>query len=139
MTWDGYVVRVNYNEDNPLSINYHSANLLIKMEKDDKEGQHGPDLGLSIGDTINLDFNFLQLCFLRLFLSCGLRSRISRLLLVIGRFFGLGYFSGFWMSRCWCRLLVFFLHCGLHEAHQFAVELNGSDLVSPVLIRGLCY
>ena len=32
VTWDGYVVRVNYNDDNPLSFNYHSANLLIKMD-----------------------------------------------------------------------------------------------------------
>jgi len=34
--WDGYVVRVNFNEDNPMSLAYHSANLLIKMDDDDK-------------------------------------------------------------------------------------------------------
>ena len=50
MTWDGYVVRVSYNEDNPLSINYHSASLLVKMEEDDKPGEHGPDIGLSIAE-----------------------------------------------------------------------------------------
>ena len=50
VTWDGYVVRVSYNEDNPLSINYHSASLLVKMEEDDKPGEHGPDIGLSIAE-----------------------------------------------------------------------------------------
>ena len=30
--WDGYVVRVNYNEDNPMSLAYHSASILIKMD-----------------------------------------------------------------------------------------------------------
>mmetsp|Transcript_4101 Transcript_4101/g.5035 ORF Transcript_4101/g.5035 Transcript_4101/m.5035 type:complete len:195 (-) Transcript_4101:336-920(-) len=50
VTWDGYVVRVNFNEDNPLSFNYHSANLLIKMDYDDREGAHGPDIGLSISE-----------------------------------------------------------------------------------------
>ena len=50
VTWDGYVVRVNYNEDNPMSLAYHSANLLVKMEKDDRVGVHGPDIGLSISE-----------------------------------------------------------------------------------------
>ena len=29
---EGYVVRVNFNEDNPLSLTYHSASMLVKME-----------------------------------------------------------------------------------------------------------
>ena len=44
------MVRVNFNEDNPLSFNYHSANVLIKMEMDDREGAHGPDIGLSVSE-----------------------------------------------------------------------------------------
>ena len=48
--WDGYVVKVNYNEENPMSLAYHSANLMVKMDHDDRIGVHGPDLGLSINE-----------------------------------------------------------------------------------------
>jgi len=33
--WDGYVVRVNLNEDDPMSLAYHSANIMIKMNTSD--------------------------------------------------------------------------------------------------------
>ena len=33
-----------------MSVAYHSANLLIKMDQDDRVGVHGPDLGLSISE-----------------------------------------------------------------------------------------
>ena len=52
VSWDGYVVRVNFNEENPMSIAYHSANLLVKMDHDDRVGVHGPDLGLSISESM---------------------------------------------------------------------------------------
>ena len=35
-----------------MSIAYHSANLLVKMEVDDRVGVHGPDLGLSISEQM---------------------------------------------------------------------------------------
>ena len=35
VNWDGYVVRVNYNDDNPMSMSYHSASLIVKMDHDD--------------------------------------------------------------------------------------------------------
>ena len=35
ISWDGYVVRVNLNEDDPLSLAYHSANIMIKMNSSD--------------------------------------------------------------------------------------------------------
>lgn len=44
------MTRVNYNEDNPMSLNYHSANVLVKMDVDDRRDAHGPDLGLSISE-----------------------------------------------------------------------------------------
>ena len=50
VSWDGYVVRVNFNEDNPLSLAYHSASMLVKMDKDDRIGVHGPDIGVSISE-----------------------------------------------------------------------------------------
>ena len=33
-----------------MSLAYHSANLLVKMDLDDRKGFHGPDLGLSISE-----------------------------------------------------------------------------------------
>jgi len=33
-----------------MSIAYHSANLLVKMDIDDRVGVHGPDLGISISE-----------------------------------------------------------------------------------------
>lgn len=52
VSWDGYVVRVNFNEDNPMSLAYHSASMLVKMDEDDRIGVHGPDLGLSISEQM---------------------------------------------------------------------------------------
>lgn len=31
ITWDGYVIRVNLNDDDPMSMAYHSVNILLKM------------------------------------------------------------------------------------------------------------
>lgn len=57
VSWDGYVVRVNVNEDDPMHMAYNSASLLIKMEQDDREGFHGPDLGLSLSEYILNEFS----------------------------------------------------------------------------------
>ena len=54
--WRGWVVKLNLNEDNPMSMAYHSASILIKMEEDDHEGQFGADLGLSLSDQTLLEF-----------------------------------------------------------------------------------
>ena len=35
---------------------YHSASLLIKMDEDDREGVHGPDIGLSLSEHTLLRF-----------------------------------------------------------------------------------
>lgn len=48
--WDGYVVRVDFQENNPMSLAYHSASILVKMDQDDRKGLHGADLGLSISE-----------------------------------------------------------------------------------------
>ncbi len=48
--WQGSVVRVSINEEDPMSMAYHAASILIKMEGDDQEGVHGADLGLSISE-----------------------------------------------------------------------------------------
>lgn len=51
------MVRVNLNDDDPMSMAYHSASLLIKMDEDDREGVHGPDLGLSLSERILSQYN----------------------------------------------------------------------------------
>lgn len=56
VSWNGYVVRVNLNEDDPLSMAFHSASLLIKMEEDDHE-HHGADIGLSISEKVLEKYN----------------------------------------------------------------------------------
>ncbi len=33
-----------------MSLAYHSASILVKMEQDDRVGMHGADLGLSISE-----------------------------------------------------------------------------------------
>ncbi len=48
VTWDGYVIRVNLNDDDPMSKAYHSANIFIKMESSDLNENTGADLGISI-------------------------------------------------------------------------------------------
>lgn len=50
MSWDGYVIRINVNEDDPMTMAYHSGSILIKMDLDDRTGEHGADLGLSLSD-----------------------------------------------------------------------------------------
>lgn len=52
--WDGYVVRVNLNEDDPLSLNYHSANIMVKMNVSDITNGHGADLGVTFSE-LNLE------------------------------------------------------------------------------------
>jgi hypothetical protein len=49
--WDGYVVRVNLNDDDPLSLQYHTANILIKMEVSDMPEGNGADIGLSMSEA----------------------------------------------------------------------------------------
>ena len=48
--WEGYVVRVNLNDDDPLSLQYHSANILVKMDVPDIPDGHGADLGVSMSE-----------------------------------------------------------------------------------------
>jgi hypothetical protein len=43
-------VRVLLNDEDPMSMAYHAASILIKMDGDDQEGVHGADLGLSISE-----------------------------------------------------------------------------------------
>jgi hypothetical protein len=50
ISWDGYVIRVNLNEDDPMSMAFHSGSILVKMNVDDREGAHGADVGLSLSE-----------------------------------------------------------------------------------------
>ena len=56
VSWDGYVVRVNFNDD-PMSLGYDSASIEIKMNEDDREGVHGPDIGLSMPEHLVRKFS----------------------------------------------------------------------------------
>lgn len=49
--WDGYVVRINLNDDDPLSLQFHTANILIKMEESDMPEGNGADIGLSMSEA----------------------------------------------------------------------------------------
>ena len=41
------------NKDNPLSLAYHSANMLVKIDKDDRIGVYRLDIGVGISmDTL---------------------------------------------------------------------------------------
>lgn len=46
------MIRVSFNDEDPLSMAYHSASMLIKMEGDDIENSHGADIGLSLSEKI---------------------------------------------------------------------------------------
>lgn len=53
VSWDGYVVRVTLSDEiDPMAKFNHAASILIKMNEDDREGVHGPDLGLSISEHV---------------------------------------------------------------------------------------
>ena len=49
--WDGYVVRVNLNDEDPLSIHYHSADIMVKMATPDIPDSHGADLGVTLSES----------------------------------------------------------------------------------------
>ena len=49
--WEGYVVRINLNDDDPLSLQYHTANILVKMEIPDMPEGNGADIGLSMSEA----------------------------------------------------------------------------------------
>ena len=48
--WDGYVVRVNLNDDDPLSVSYHSAKIMVKMEPSDIPDSPGADVGVTLSE-----------------------------------------------------------------------------------------
>ena len=50
MGWDGYIVRVNLNEDDPMSLAFHSANIMVKMNESDIPDGHGADIGLTFSE-----------------------------------------------------------------------------------------
>jgi hypothetical protein len=50
--WSGWVVKVNLNEDEPISMVYHAASLYLKMEEDDQEGVMGADIGISLSEKV---------------------------------------------------------------------------------------
>ena len=50
IAWDGYVIRVNLNDDDPLSLSYHSANILVKMEESDIPRGEGADFGVTFSE-----------------------------------------------------------------------------------------
>lgn len=50
VAWDGYVVRVNLNDDDPLSLSYHSADILVKMSAPDIPDGEGADLGVTMSE-----------------------------------------------------------------------------------------
>jgi len=52
--WNGYIIRVNLNDDDPMSMAYHSAQLMVKMEPSDMPDGHGADIGVTMSE-MNLD------------------------------------------------------------------------------------
>ena len=48
--WEGYVVRVNINDEDPLSLQYHTANILVKMDEPDIPGGQGADIGVTMSE-----------------------------------------------------------------------------------------
>ena len=44
------MIRVNLNEEDQMNFAYHSASIMIKMDPPEAEGNHGPDLGLSLSE-----------------------------------------------------------------------------------------
>lgn len=52
--WEGYIVRVNLNDDDPLSLSYHSADILVKMDQSDIPNGEGADLGVTMSE-INVE------------------------------------------------------------------------------------
>ena len=52
VSWKGYVVRVSVNEDDPLTMAFHSVSLMIKMDEDKQQDMHGADLGLSLSQRV---------------------------------------------------------------------------------------
>ena len=51
ISWDGYVIRVNLNDDDPLSMAYHTAQIMVKMENSDIPDGQGADLGVTFSES----------------------------------------------------------------------------------------
>jgi hypothetical protein len=51
VNWDGYVIRVNLNDDDPLSLSYHTTNIMVKMETPDIPDGHGADIGVTLSEA----------------------------------------------------------------------------------------
>ena len=57
VSWTGYVVRVNMEEDDPMAIAFHAVSLLIKMDEEHEQEMHGADVGLSMSERVERKFN----------------------------------------------------------------------------------
>lgn len=44
------------NEEDAINFAYHSSSIMIKMEPQDQEGGHGPDLGLSLSEKVLAEY-----------------------------------------------------------------------------------
>ena len=56
VSWEGYIIRVNLNEEDTLNFAYHSTSIMVKMEPEDNDGGHGADLGLSLSEKILTEY-----------------------------------------------------------------------------------
>ena len=56
VSWEGYIIRINLNEEDSLNFAYHSTSIMIRMEPPEQEGGHGADLGLSLSERVLTQF-----------------------------------------------------------------------------------
>ena len=45
------MIRVNLNDDDPLSISYHTTQIMVKMEQSDIPNGVGADLGVTLSEA----------------------------------------------------------------------------------------
>ena len=56
VSWDGYIIRISLNEEDAMNFAYHSTSIMIKMDPEDQQGGHGPDLGLSLSEKVLAEY-----------------------------------------------------------------------------------
>ena len=58
VSWEGYVIRVNLNDEDSLNFAYHSATIMLKMDPPEQENSQGADLGLSLSERVLKELKF---------------------------------------------------------------------------------
>lgn len=94
MSWDGYVIRVDLNEQDPTRMDYHSVQILLKMNVSDTPEGTGADVGLTFSE-----FNMERFSDVIENLHTGDHIKFNATMITLGDAFHLHHLRGWGIQK----------------------------------------